>query len=86
MKVGPLTEEREALYTGIFNKEKTSAKLNQLKKFTTIVADTGDFETIREFKSRDATTNPSLIYAATHSSPARATNLKRCIDREPNSH
>ena len=84
MKVGPLTEEREALSTGIFNKEKTSAKLNQLKKFTTIVADTGDFETIREFKS--TTTNPSLIYAATHSSPARSTNLERCIDREPNSH
>jgi transaldolase len=65
MKVAPLTEEREALSTGIFNKEKTSAKLNQLKKFTAIVADTGDFETIREFKPRDATTNPSLIYAAT---------------------
>ena len=86
MKVGPFTEEREALCTGIFNKEKTSAKLNQLKKFTTIVADTGDFETIREFKPKDATTNPSLIYAAMHSSPARSTNLERCIDREPNSH
>ncbi|MEP6810756.1 MAG: transaldolase [Chthoniobacterales bacterium] len=40
-------------------------QLEQLKKFTTVVADTGDFETIKEFKPRDATTNPSLIYAAT---------------------
>lgn len=48
--------------------EKTGTKLNQLeqlKKFTVVVADTGDFESIREFKPRDATTNPSLIYAAT---------------------
>lgn len=54
--------------TGISDREKTDGKLNQLdqiKKFTTIVADTGDFETIREFKPKDATTNPSLIYAAT---------------------
>jgi transaldolase len=41
------------------------SQLEQLKKFTVVVADTGDFETIREFKPRDATTNPSLIYAAT---------------------
>ena len=40
-------------------------QLEQLKKFTTIVADTGDFQSIKEFKPRDATTNPSLIYAAT---------------------
>jgi transaldolase len=30
-----------------------------------VVADTGDFESIREYQPRDATTNPSLIYAAT---------------------
>jgi transaldolase len=49
-------------------KEKTEAKLNQLdqlKKFTSIVADTADFESIRQFKPQDATTNPSLVYAAT---------------------
>jgi len=40
-------------------------QLEQIKKFTKIVADTGDFESIREFKPQDATTNPSLIYAAT---------------------
>jgi len=47
---------------------KTETKLNQLeqlKKFTKVVADTGDFESIKDFKPQDATTNPSLIYAAT---------------------
>ena len=47
---------------------KTDTKLNQLeqiKEFTTVVADTADFESIREFKPQDATTNPSLVYAAT---------------------
>ncbi|KAI9296822.1 transaldolase [Neoconidiobolus thromboides FSU 785] len=38
--------------------------LEQLKKFTTVVADTGDFEAIAEYKPTDATTNPSLILAA----------------------
>ncbi|HEX3817548.1 MAG TPA: transaldolase [Chthoniobacterales bacterium] len=41
-----------------------SSQLDQLKQFTTVVADTGDFETIKDFKPRDATTNPSLIFAA----------------------
>src|SRR5438128_7577428 len=48
--------------------KKTETKLNQLdqlKKFTKIVADTADFESIKDFKPQDATTNPSLIYAAT---------------------
>jgi transaldolase len=40
-------------------------QLEQIKKFTTVVADTGDFESIRQFATTDATTNPSLIYAAT---------------------
>ncbi|KAI9487650.1 MAG: transaldolase [Benjaminiella poitrasii] len=38
--------------------------LEQIKQYTTIVADTGDFETIAEYKPQDATTNPSLILAA----------------------
>jgi transaldolase len=38
--------------------------LEQLKLYTTVVADTGDFESIRKFKPADATTNPSLIFAA----------------------
>ena len=39
-------------------------RLDQLKQFTTVVADTGDFESIRQFSPQDATTNPSLIYKA----------------------
>jgi len=38
--------------------------LDQLKAFTTIVADTGNVNAIQEFKPQDATTNPSLILAA----------------------
>ncbi|XP_040184567.1 transaldolase isoform X1 [Rana temporaria] len=38
--------------------------LEQLKKYTVVVADTGDFKTIEEYKPQDATTNPSLILAA----------------------
>jgi transaldolase len=38
--------------------------LEQLKKYTEVVADSGDFESIAQFKPVDATTNPSLIYAA----------------------
>jgi transaldolase len=40
------------------------SQLDQLKKFTRVVADTGDFESIRQFKPQDSTTNPSLILAA----------------------
>ena len=45
-------------------KTKTN-QLEQLKKFTKVVADTADFESIKDFKPQDATTNPSLVYAAT---------------------
>ncbi len=38
--------------------------LDQLKQVTEVVADTGDFQSIKEYKPVDATTNPSLIYAA----------------------
>jgi len=54
--------------TATAEQEKTGTKLSQLeqlKKFTKVVADTGDFESMRDFKPQDATTNPSLIYAAT---------------------
>src|SRR5450631_3736887 len=54
--------------TAAAEQEKTGTKLSQLdqlRKFTVVVADTGDFQSIKEFKPRDATTNPSLIYAAT---------------------
>ncbi len=39
-------------------------QLEQLKQYTTVVADTGDFESMKAFAPRDATTNPSLILKA----------------------
>ena len=50
--------------------------LDQIKQFTEVVADTGDFESIQQFRPVDATTNPSLIYAAAQK-PAYA----RLVDR-----
>lgn len=41
-----------------------TSQLDQLKQFSRVVADTGDFGTIKAFTPQDATTNPSLIYAA----------------------
>ncbi len=38
--------------------------LNQLKQHSFIVADTGDFESIRKYQPRDSTTNPSLLLKA----------------------
>lgn len=38
--------------------------LEQLRQYTRVVADTGDFESIIVFKPTDATTNPSLLYMA----------------------
>ena len=54
--------------TVVAEEKRTETKLNQLeqlKEFTKIVADTADFESMRQFKPQDATTNPSLVYAAT---------------------
>ena len=42
----------------------TQNLLEQLRAMTVVVADTGDFQSIRAFTPRDATTNPSLIAAA----------------------
>src|SRR5262250_2248228 len=49
--------------------EKTETKqglnqLDQLKRVTKVVADTGDFATLKEYCPEDATTNPSLIFKA----------------------
>ncbi len=46
-------------------------QLDQLKKLTTVVADTGDFEAMKEFMPQDATTNPSLILQAANKSEYR---------------
>ena len=39
-------------------------QLEQLKQFTTVVADTGDFQSIQRYSPQDSTTNPSLILRA----------------------
>ncbi len=44
--------------------EKTTNQLAQLKQYTTVVADTGDFGSIKAYEPQDATTNPTLIYKA----------------------
>ena len=41
-----------------------NTQLDQLKQITKVVADTGDFESMKAYKPQDATTNPSLILAA----------------------
>src|SRR5437763_1487537 len=54
--------------TATAEQEKTGTELSQLeqlKKYNIVVADTGNLQTIKEIKPREATTNPSLIYAAT---------------------
>lgn len=45
--------------------------LEQLKQFTTVVADTGDFQLMKQYTPQDATTNPSLILKAVQKSEYR---------------
>jgi transaldolase len=61
-----------------------TSQLDQLKKFTKVVADTGDFESMKEFKPQDATTNPSLILAAA-SKPQYAHILDQVVKDRANS-
>jgi transaldolase len=56
----------------------TSTQLDQLKQFTVVVADTGDFASMKEYAPRDATTNPSLILKAA-SVPANAALLDKAL-------
>ena len=53
-------------------------QLDQLKQFTIVVADTGYFESIRQFSPQDATTNPSLIFKAV-SQPEYAPLLDQAV-------
>lgn len=41
-----------------------TSQVDQLKKLTAVVCDTGDVNAIKKFSPQDATTNPSLIYKA----------------------
>ena len=52
--------------------------LDQLKQMTRVVADTGDFESMVQYQPIDATTNPSLIYAAAQK-PEYASLVNRAI-------
>ena len=58
-------------------------QLEQLKKLTTVVADTGDFERMQEFHPQDATTNPSLILKAAQQSNYQAL-VQSVRDAHPN--
>lgn len=53
-------------------------KLEQLKQFTTVVADTGDLETMKRYQPLDATTNPSLLLKAAASEEYQ-THLQQAI-------
>jgi transaldolase len=50
--------------------------LDQLRKMTVVVSDTGDFESIAQYQPRDATTNPSLLYKA-----AQMPHYKSLVER-----
>ena len=58
-------------------------QLEQLKQFTTVVADTGDFQSIKAFTPRDATTNPSLILKAVQK-PEYKPLLDKAVRDHPN--
>ncbi len=51
-------------------------QLDQLKQYTTVVADTGDFGVLQEYQPQDATTNPSLILKA-----ARKKEYSELVDK-----
>ncbi|MBJ7311038.1 transaldolase [Rugamonas sp. CCM 8940] len=58
-------------------------QLEQLKKFTTVVADTGDFQSIKAYTPRDATTNPSLILKAVQKDEYKPL-LQKAVRDNPN--
>lgn len=58
------SETESASAAALANAATSASALDQLKQFTTVVADTGDFNSIKAFAPRDATTNPTLILKA----------------------
>src|SRR2546422_11659794 len=68
MSHGGLQDERNFMSTTATmdrtETKMTLSQLDQLKRFTKVVADTGDFATLKQYAPRDATTNPSLILKA----------------------
>lgn len=60
-------------------------QLEALKQFTTVVADTGDFRQLAQYKPRDATTNPSLILKAVQK-PEYAHVLEETVQQHRGEH
>ena len=58
-----------------------SNQLEQLKQYTTVVADTGDFQSMKDFSPQDATTNPSLILNA-----ARQDEYRHLVEKAVQDH
>lgn len=58
-------------------------QLEQLKQYTTVVADTGDFQAIEQYTPRDATTNPSLILKAVQKAEYKPL-LEKAVRDHPN--
>jgi transaldolase len=58
-------------------------QLEQLKEYTVVVADTGDFQSIKQYTPRDATTNPSLILKAVQK-PEYKPLLEKAVRDHPN--
>ena len=57
------------------------SQLDQLKKFTKVVADTGDFDSLKEFAPQDATTNPSLGFSKPPKMPLTSKLVEKAIAR-----
>jgi transaldolase len=60
-------------------RRKMTSKLDQLRQMSTIVADTGDIEAVRQFKPQDCTTNPSIVLNAL-GTPAFADAVRKGLD------
>lgn len=58
--------------------QKPLSQLDQLKRFTRVVADTGDFAELRQYAPEDATTNPSLLLKAAQA-PTYATLVEKTV-------
>ncbi|MDR1305888.1 MAG: transaldolase [Verrucomicrobiales bacterium] len=57
------------------------SQLDQFRKFTKVVADTGDFQSIKQYAPLDATTNPSLIFKAVQKDEYRPLLLRAIKDQ-----
>jgi transaldolase len=61
----------------------SETQLDQLKKFTKVVADSGDFAMLKQFTPQDATTNPSLIFKAAQKPEYQFILDKAIVENKP---